>query len=82
MGWGAWLRGDSLDKDFQNSLIEAVQILVEEEIKKTSYTSSYIGKIKSINAFDAVVEIYGEDHECKILEHLQTSISVGDIVII
>jgi hypothetical protein len=71
-----------VDKDLQDSLIDTIQILVDEVIKKTPYTSSQIGKVKAINGFDCIVEIYGSDTECKLLEHLQTSIKVGDIVIV
>lgn len=71
-----------MDKDFQESLIDAIQILLEDIVKKTPFTSSQIGLVKELNGFDAIVEIYGSDAQCKLAEHLQSFIKVGDIVII
>jgi hypothetical protein len=68
--------------DVQKSLIEAIDIIVGETIKKTEYTSSYIGKVKVKNGFDCTVEIFGEDTQCKLVEHLQTSVNVNDIVLV
>lgn len=68
--------------DVQKSIIDAIEILVNETIKKTEYTSSVIGKVKSINGFDCVVEIYGDKVQCKLVEHLHTLIKVNDIVLV
>jgi hypothetical protein len=68
--------------DVQKSLIEAIDILVKETIKNTEYTSSYIGKVKSIYGFDCIVEIFGDETQCKLVEHLHTLIKVGDIVLV
>lgn len=69
-------------KDLQESLIDAIKILVDKAIKNTSYTSSYIGRVKEVNGFDCIVEIYGNDIECKLFEHLQSQIKVNDIVVV
>lgn len=71
-----------MNDDVQKSLIEAIGIIVDETIKNTQYTSSQIGLVKSIKGFDCVVEILGSDIECKLAEHLQSFIKVGDIVVV
>lgn len=68
--------------DVQKSLIEAIEILVDEEIKKTEFTTSCIGKVKEINGFDCTVEAYGEKMKCKLVEHLHGLIKVNDIVLV
>jgi hypothetical protein len=70
------------DKDLQESLIYAIKFLVDEAIKNTSYTSSYIGRVKEVNGFNCIVEIYGSDVECKLFEHLQNQIKINDIVVV
>jgi hypothetical protein len=71
-----------MDKNLQDSLLDAIRIIVDEVVKNTPYTSSYIGLVKEVNGFDCVVEIFGSDTECKLLEHLHTQIKVGDIVVV
>lgn len=71
-----------MDKDLQKSLIDTIQILVDEMVKQTNYTSSQIGLVKEINGFDCIVEIHGSDTECKLAEHLQSFINVNDVVIV
>jgi hypothetical protein len=71
-----------VDKDIQESILEAISILVKENINHTPYTSSNIGKVKSVKAFDCVVEIHGNDVECVLMEHLHDWIQVDDIVIV
>jgi hypothetical protein len=68
--------------DVQKSLLDAIEILVNETIKKTEYTSSYIGKVKEVNGFDCTVIIYENEVQCKLVEHLHTLIKVGDIVVV
>ena len=71
-----------MDKNLQNSLIESIQILVDEAIKNTAYTSSFIGRVTNISGLEATVEIYGVEQTCKLMEHLQNSVSIGDIVVV
>lgn len=71
-----------MNEDIQKSLIEAIEILVDETIKNTEYTTSQIGLVKSIKAFDVEVEIFGSITKCKLAEHLHTLIKVGDIVLV
>lgn len=68
--------------DVQKSLIDAIEILIDEEIKKTEYTSSYIGKVKEVKGFDCIVEIFGNRTQCKLVEHLHLLIKVNDIVLV
>ncbi|HDR7263660.1 hypothetical protein [Bacillus sp. CH_203] len=71
-----------MNKNVQESLIEAIDIIVGEKLNKTNYTSSHVGKVKKVNGFECVVEIYGSDKDCKLLEHLHTQIKTGDIVVV
>ncbi|KEK23934.1 hypothetical protein [Bacillus gaemokensis] len=71
-----------MKKSVQDSLLEAIDIIVGEKLSKTSYTSSHVGKVKKVNGFDCTVEVYGSDTECKLLEHMHTQIKVGDIVVV
>ncbi|EPC8410991.1 hypothetical protein CN553_12515 [Bacillus cereus] len=71
-----------MDKNLQTSLIDAIQIMVDEAVKSTSYTSSHVGLVKKLMGFDCIVELYGNDTTCKVPEHLHTQIGVGDIVIV
>ncbi|MCC3687534.1 hypothetical protein [Bacillus cereus] len=71
-----------MEKNLQESLIEAIQIMVDEAVKNTSYTSSHIGVVRQVNGFACMVEIYGSETECKLMEHLQSIIKVGDIVVV
>ncbi|MED3976184.1 hypothetical protein P4639_22560 [Priestia megaterium] len=71
-----------MNKDLQRSLIETIQILVDEAINKTEYTSSQIGLVKSIKGFECTVEVFGSETTCVMAEHLHGHIKVGDIVVI
>ncbi|PEF30300.1 hypothetical protein CON39_11540 [Bacillus thuringiensis] len=71
-----------MNKNVQESLIEAIDIIIGEKLNKTTYTSSHVGRVKEINGFDCVVELYGSDRNCKLLEHLHTQIKTGDIVVV
>lgn len=71
-----------MNDDVQRSLIEAIEILVDQTIKNTQYTSSHIGLVKEVNGFDCVVEIFGSETTCKLAEHLHTLIKVGDMVLV
>ena len=71
-----------MDNSVQNSLIEAIDIIVKQAIENTPYTTSHIGKVTSIDGYDCKVEIYGQETVCKLLEHLKNVIRVGDIVIV
>lgn len=71
-----------MSNDVQKSLIDAIEILVDAQLKNTEYTSSHIGLVKEVNGFDATVEILGSDTRCKLAEHLHTLIQVNDIVLV
>jgi len=71
-----------MDKAVQDSLLEAINIIVSDSIKKTKYTSSSIGKVKSVALPDCVVSLVNNDVTCVLPEHLHDWIQKGDIVII
>jgi hypothetical protein len=71
-----------MSDDVQKSLIEAIEILLDEAIRNTKYTSSNIGLVKEVNNFECTVEIFGSDTKCRLAEHLHTLIKVGDIVVV
>lgn len=71
-----------MNDDLQKSLIEAIEIIVDETIKETQYTSSQIGLVKEVKGFDCKVEILGSETNCKLVEHLHSLIKAGDIVLV
>lgn len=71
-----------MDKSLQDSLLDAIDIMVSDSIKKTKYTSSSIGKVKSIALPDCVVSLVDNDVTCVLPEHLHDWIQKDDIVII
>lgn len=71
-----------MDKAVQDSLLEAINIIVSDSIKKTKYTSSSIGKVKSVALPDCVVSLVNNDITCVLPEHLHDWIQKGDIVIV
>ena len=71
-----------MSKDVQNSLLEAINIMVSQNINNMQYTSSNTGIVKSVGAFDCMVEINGEEYKCSLMEHLHDWIQEDDIVII
>jgi hypothetical protein len=71
-----------MSEDVQRSLINAIEIVVGEAVKSTTYTSSYIGLVKEINGFDCTVEIDGSETKCKLVEHLHTLVKINDIVLV
>ena len=71
-----------MNRDIQDSLVKAVDIIVKENINNTQYTASIIAIVKSVKGFDAVVEIQGEECKCILLEHLHDWIQPNDIVIL
>lgn len=72
----------SLDKDLQDSILRAVNILVRQGISQMNYTSSNIGIVRSVQGFECVVEIQGSELSCVLMEHLQDWIQNDDIVIV
>lgn len=68
--------------NLQNSLINAINILVKESINQTKFTSSNIGLVKFVKGFDCTVEIQGDEISCTLMEHLHDWIDVDDIVIV
>lgn len=66
----------------QNKILEAVDIIVKENINNAKYTSSNVGIVKSVNGFDCIVEIQDNEYSCILMEHLHDWIQEDDIVIV
>lgn len=71
-----------MEKDLQESLVEAINILVKESLNQTKYTASNVGIVKSAKGFDCVVEIQGDELTCVLMEHLHDWVHTDDIVIV
>ncbi|WP_186318589.1 hypothetical protein [Bacillus pumilus] len=71
-----------MDKSLQDSLVEAINILIKEGLDTTKYTSSNIGLVKSVKGFGCVAEVQGNDVDCVLMEHLHDWIQKDDIVIV
>lgn len=71
-----------MDKNLQESILDAVNILVKENIRQAKFTTSNIGIVKSVNSSDCTVEVQGNELTCILMEHLEDWIDVDDIVIV
>ena len=71
-----------MDKSLQDSLLEAINIMVTDSIKRTKYTSSSIGKVKQVKLPDCVVTLANNEVTCVLPEHLHDWIQKDDIVIV
>lgn len=71
-----------MDKSLQNSLLEAIDIMVSDSIQRTKYTSSVIGKVKAVNLPDCTVVLPDNEITCVLPEHLHDWIQKDDIVIV
>lgn len=68
--------------NYQESLVNAISIIVDEMINDTEYTKSYIGVVESIKGLESVVRISQSSHKCLVMEHLSSQIDVGDVVVV
>ncbi len=71
-----------MDKSIQDSLIDAIDILVKERVNSTKYTASNLGLVRSVKGFDCSVEVQGNVLSCVLMEHLHDWVQVDDIVIV
>ncbi|MFJ8247276.1 hypothetical protein [Peribacillus asahii] len=71
-----------MDKNLQDSLLEAIDIMISDSIKKTKYTSSSIGKVKRVSLPDCVVTLPDNEITCLLPEHLHDWIQKDDLVIV
>lgn len=71
-----------MDKSLQNSILEAIDIMVSDSIQRTKYTSSAIGKVKSVELPDCKVTLADNEITCVLPEHLHNWIQKDDIVIV
>ena len=68
--------------DIQEAILKSIEKTIDIREKDLDYVRIIRGKVVSINVAkdECVVEIFGEDSRCKVLDGI--SISVGDIVLI
>ncbi|HDR8454042.1 TPA: hypothetical protein QC364_000841 [Bacillus cereus] len=71
-----------MDKSIQDSLLDAIDIMVSERIKKMNYTSSSIGKVISVSLPNCVVKLADNEISCTLPEHLHDWVQKDDVVII
>lgn len=71
-----------MDKNLQDSLLDAIDILVKERVNSTNYTSSNIGKVLSVKGFECTVDIQDNELQCVLMEHLHDWVHEDDIVIV
>jgi hypothetical protein len=71
-----------MDKSLQDSLLEAIDIMVSDSIKKAKYTSSSIGKVKLVKLPDCIVKLADNEITCILPEHLHDWVQKDDIVIV
>lgn len=72
-----------MNKDsIQNSLLKAIDTIVEQRVLNSEKTVSRIGIVKTVLGFDAQVDIQGELSTCVLPEHLHSWIDVDDIVVV
>lgn len=71
------------EKDIQNALLEAVEIVVDSKLKNTNQTNSMIGVVVSDPiGFEVSVQMQGSVFTCTLPEHLHSWVQKDDIVII
>lgn len=71
-----------MDQSIQKSILETIDILVADSIKKASYTSSAIGKVKLVMLPECIVVLPDNEITCILPEHLHDWIQKDDIVIV
>ena len=71
-----------MDTDVQNSILNAIDIMVKQGVSNIKLTSSTVGLVKKVSGFECVVEIANSEYKCVLMEHLHDWIDVDDIVII
>lgn len=71
-----------MSESIQNSLLRAIDTIVEQRVESSEKTISKIGIVRSVKGFDAEVEIQGALSTCVLPEHLHDWIDVDDIVVV
>ncbi|MCY9056047.1 hypothetical protein ACP8H2_09235 [Bacillus subtilis] len=71
-----------MDKTIQDSLLEAIDIMVSENTKKIKYTSSTVGKVKVVNLPNCTVTLPDNEITCLLPEHLHDWVQKDDIVVV
>lgn len=68
--------------DYQESIVQAIETIVQQMIDDTSYTSSSVGVVTDIQGLDCKVKIFEKDVSCTLLEHMVGKVYVGDVVVV
>jgi len=68
--------------EYQQSIVQAIETIVQQMIDSTSYTSSSIGVVSDIQGLDCKVKIFGQDVKCILLEHMVGKVNIGDVVVV
>lgn len=68
--------------NYEQSIIQAIETIVQQMINDTSYTSSSIGVVTEIAGLDCKVKIFDKDEKCLLLEHMVGQVNVGDVVVV
>lgn len=70
-------------EEFQNAILEAVDIVVNARVGKLGYTNSQIGVVlEDPRGYDVRVKIRDSEVSCIVPEHLHSWIQKDDIVIV
>lgn len=69
-------------KEIQDSILNAVDIIVQQSTKSLPYTMTKTGLVISTSGFTCKVKIAETEYECILTEHLQSWIEEGDIVLV
>lgn len=68
--------------DYKKSLVEAIEIVVDNELAQTKYTSSMVGIVMSVSQSTATVQVADKFYSCKISLHLLTHVKIGSTVVV
>ncbi len=68
--------------NYEQSLVEGIEIIVKQAIKDTPYTSSHVGRVLKLKGLEATVDVNGVEIGCYLLEHMSGQVGVDDIVVV
>lgn len=71
-----------MKKEFQDNLIDTIQIIAGEKLKNISFTKSFSGVVKEINGKLCTIEAYEQLYECIIPESIINHVTIGEVAIV
>jgi len=71
-----------MDTTVQDSLLQAIDIMVSDSLKKATFTSSSVGKVTSVTLPNCTVALTNNEITCILPEHLHDWVQKDDIVIV